>query len=323
MKMSKLQEAARILKDGSSFLVLGHVNPDGDCVGCMCAVGLALRGLGKSVVLVSADEMPDTYRFLPMTAEVLDEVPSGQQFDAAIVVDCEDLERVGKPADSLSACGAVVEIDHHPGGQWHSTVELVDPEAASCGEIVLELLRECGVRMDRKIAECLLTAIIADTGSFKFANVRPATLRAAADLLEAGASIGAIGRKVYESRSVASMRLLGAALSTLRTAANGRVAYACITRDHLAASEATEAETEGVVNHLRSVRGAQVGILFREGEDGTTRVSLRARDGLDISQIARLFGGGGHKVAAGCTIDRPLSDAIEVVLEAVLKWMES
>jgi phosphoesterase RecJ-like protein len=133
--------------------------------------------------------------------------------------------------------------------------------------------------------------------------------------------VSRIAQKVYETRSLASVRLLGSALSTLQVTPGGRIAYAYITREQLASSEAGDNEGEGIVNYVRSVEGAQVGILFRETPDGNTRVSLRSRDGLDISQVARMFGGGGHKSAAGCTVDRPLSESIDFVVDAVRKWM--
>ncbi|HUV03808.1 MAG TPA: bifunctional oligoribonuclease/PAP phosphatase NrnA [Armatimonadota bacterium] len=323
MTKSDLQDAVSILRECSDFLIAGHVSPDGDCLGCMCALALALQGPGKSVVLVNPDGVPDLYRYLPGSDRVVREVPAGRRFDAAIVVDCEGLDRLGVVAEALPLCRRVLEIDHHPGGRPSSDVQLVDPSAASCGEIVVQLLNEAGIKIEHNVAECLLTAVVTDTGSFRFSSVKPSTLRAAATLIEAGASISKVARRVYETRSLSSVKLLGIALSTLRTTADGQIVYTSITRDQMALSSAADAETEGIVNYVRSVRGAQVGILFRECQDGNTKVSLRSRDGLDISQVARLFGGGGHRAAAGCTVERPLSDAVGLVVDAVQKWMGS
>lgn len=312
-----------MLKESRTFLVAGHVNPDGDSIGCTCALGLALEGQGKSVVLVSPDGIPDSYKFLSGSDRVFAEVPPDRAFDVGIILDCEDRDRLGSVAVALNSCSAILEIDHHPGGRSSSGCQLLDPSAASCGEILLKLFNEAGITISPEIAECLLTAVVTDTGSFRFSNVKPATLCAAASLLEAGASISRVAREVYETRSLSSTKLLGSALSTLRTAGNGRIAYASITGAQMAASEAEGAETEGIVNYVRSVRGAEVGILFREGPDGATRVSLRSGDALDISEIARMFGGGGHPAAAGCTVDRPLEEAVSVVVGAVEKWMGS
>jgi bifunctional oligoribonuclease and PAP phosphatase NrnA len=317
---SDLQTGARILKECGSFLIAGHVNPDGDALGCMCALGLALRSLYKHTVIVSPDGLPDIYRFLPGSDVIVSEVPAGRTFDAVVIVDSDNPERLGDAVSALAACSAILQIDHHPFVDWEPAVQIVDASAAACGEIVFSLFREMGVRIGADIAECLLTAIVTDTGSFKFTNVTPATLRIAADLIEAGATTHRIAQKVYETRSFAGTKLLGMALSTLMSAQNGRVTYAHVTREQMAASGASEAETEGIVNYIRSVRGARIGILFREG-DGGIRVSLRAVDGIDISQVARLFGGGGHRVAAGCTVEQPLDRAVELVLDAVNKCM--
>ena len=323
MTKGDLKNAVRILRECSNFLIAGHVSPDGDCLGCMCGLGLVLQGLGKSAVLVSPDGVPDLYRFLPGSDRVVREVPADRRFDAAIVVDCEGLDRLGIVAEALPLCGRVLGIDHHSGGQPGLDLQLVDPSAASCSEIVVELLKEAGIKIEHNVAECLLTAVVTDTGSFRFSNVKPSTLRVAATLIEAGASVNRIARRIYETRSLSSIKLLGMALSAVHTTADGQIAYTSITRDQIALSSAADAETEGIVNYVRSVRGAQVGILFRECSDGSTKVSLRSRDGLEISQVARLFGGGGHRTAAGCTVERPLSETIDLVLDTVRKWMGS
>lgn len=323
MKANDLDVAARILRERDSFLLAGHVNPDGDSLGCICALSIFLQSLGKRVLAVSPEGVPDLYKFLPASDLIRINAPQGSRFDVAIVIDCESLDRLGPAQELLPWCSCVMEIDHHPVGAQQADCRLGDSSAASCGEIVLELLKKAKAIMTPEIAECLLTAIVTDTGSFRFSNVTPRTLRAAAELMEAGASASKVARRVYETRSLSSVRLLGMALAGVQTAASGRIAYASITREHMDASEAADVETEGIVNYIRAIRGAQVAILFREGIDGTTRISLRSRDGLDVSQIAHLFGGGGHKTAAGCTVSAPLAQAINLVVDAVQKWMES
>lgn len=306
----------------STFLIAGHGNPDGDCLGCMCALGIGLRRLGKSVTLLSPDGVPELYRFLPESERIVDAPPAGWVCDAAIVVDCEDLERVGEALGAVRACATTIEIDHHPSMVRESALALVDPSAASTAEVLLPVLTDAGVTITPDIACCLLTAIVTDTGSFRFSNVRPSTLRTAADLMEAGASTSAVAQKIYEERSFAAVKLTGLALSTLETTANGRVAYASVTQAHLRETGASDTDTEGIPNSVRAIRGVDVGVLFREAPDGNTRVSLRSRDGFDVSKVARVFGGGGHPVASGCTVDRPLAEARVLVIEAVRRCME-
>lgn len=323
MTRSDLQEAVRVFRENSSFLVMGHVSPDGDCFGSMCAFRLAALSMGKSAIILSPDGITEVYKFLPGNEYIQKEIPAGSHFDVGVIVDSDGPARLGSARDALASCGKTLEFDHHLGTERISDVRVIDSSAASTGELLYEFLVEAGVKITLEIAECLLTAIVTDTGSFRFSNVKPSTLRAAAGLVEAGVSISNIVQKVYETRTLAAAKILGAALSSLKTTDNGQVAYAYITREQMAVAGATEGETEGTVNYVRSVRGGRVGILFREVEDGSVRVSLRAAEGMDISQVARLFGGGGHRSAAGCTLNHPLPEAIELVLSAVQKWMAS
>jgi len=320
---SDVQEAARLLRDSNRILIAGHINPDGDSLGSMCALGHVLRALGKTVTMASPDGVPDGYKFLHGSDSIVTQLSQDQQYDLCVTVDAENVGRLGSVADALKSCKKTLDIDHHPGGDRTADVQVIDATSASSGEIVYEILREMGVKITASVAEYLLTAIVTDTGCFRFSNVKPSTLRTAASLIERGASINKVVRSVYESRPLSSAKLLGMALSTLNTAENGRIAYASISREQMAAAGADASEAEGVVNYVRSVRGARVGILFREESDGTARVSLRAGEGMDVAQIARLFGGGGHRTAAGCTIEAPLSAAVDLVIGAVQKWMAS
>jgi phosphoesterase RecJ-like protein len=323
MMKSNMQEAAEVLREGKSFLVMSHIGPDGDAFGSMCAFRLAAEGMGKTVTMLSPDGITDVYKFLPGSQLFINEIPKDRRFDVGVILDCDGPGRLGPAQEALALCDKTIEFDHHPGTDRVSDVQVIDPSAASTGEILYEFLLEAGVKLSYEIAECLLTAIVTDTGCFRFSNVKASTLRAAAGLVEQGIGINKIVQRVYETRSLAAAKTLGMALASLRTAFDGQVAYAYITREQMVSAGADEGETEGVVNYARSVRGARIGLLFREGEEGSTRVSFRSTDGTDISQIARLFGGGGHKTASGATLNRPLHESIDLVLSAIQKWMAS
>ncbi|MFA6666734.1 MAG: bifunctional oligoribonuclease/PAP phosphatase NrnA [Armatimonadota bacterium] len=321
MIKNSFQEAARFLIDNRSFLIAGHVNPDGDTLGGMCALALALKRMGKEVAAVCADEVPDSYRFLPGSEYIMRQIPKGAVYDAAIVVDCDGLGRAGELAQTLRKFNRMLEIDHHQGEGSGIGLTLIFSTAASCGEIIYNLMQQASIEIDSHIADCLLTAIITDTGSYRFTNVTPDTLRISADLVQAGGSPCKISQKVYDPRTLSATKLLGYALSSICTAADGRIAYTSVSKAQMADAGADESETEGIVNYVRSVKGAEIGVLFRESSDGGTRISLRSVAGVDISPIARMFGGGGHKVAAGCSLNLPLTDAIDKVLEALISWM--
>lgn len=320
-KNQVLAAIADTIVQKNCFLIVGHVNPDGDCLGSMCALGIGLAQIGKQVTMLSIDGVPDQYAFLPEAERVVRSMPEGASCDVAVTVDCDGLERVGDAIDAVRSCGILIDIDHHTGVDRDTDLALVDPNWASTGEGVMSVLHPVGARITPDIAACLLTAIITDTGSFRFSNVRPSTLRIAADLMEAGASPSKIAQQVYETKSFASVKLLGLALSTLETAADGRVAYAYVTQEALSASGASDADTEGMPNTVRSIRGVDVGILFREAPDGSTRVSLRSREGYDVSRVAKLFGGGGHTLASGCSLEHPLDKSRDLVIDAVKRCM--
>ena len=190
-------------------------------------------------------------------------------------------------------------------------------------ELIYPLLKELHAPIDKAIADCLLCALITDTGSFKYLNVTSRTFRIAAALMRAGACPSAINELVFENRSYGSIKLLGRALDSLRVSPNGRIAWAHVRAEDFAELGATDEETEGIVNHVRAVKGAQVGLLFREIPGKQVRVSLRARDGFDVNQVANRFGGGGHRLADGCSIDSPLESAEAQLLAEVERWMAS
>jgi bifunctional oligoribonuclease and PAP phosphatase NrnA len=325
MKNSDLQAVVRVIQEGESFLIAGHVSPDGDCLGSMCALAFALSDIGKKAFPVCLEGVPDLYRFIPGSERILNQLPKDfTKCDVAIAVDSDRPDRLGPISESLSSCERLIAIDHHLDGCWESGTNLIDPLSASSGEIVYELLKGMGVRITRDIAECLMTAIVSDTGTFRFTNVKPSTMRIAADLMETGVSPGKIASQIYEVRTLSSTKLLGEALRNLSTSLDGRIAYTYITKEQIQKAGSKDSETDGIVNFVRSVRGAKVGIFFRTAPEGDTRVSLRgpAEDG-DISEVARMFGGGGHRAAAGCTVEKPLSEAMPIVLDAVKRWMES
>ncbi len=312
-----LSEAAAAIGESQSIVLACHVNPDGDALGSMLGLALALIPLGKDLVCLSQDGVPDILRFLPGTDMVIPttDVPA---FDLALVVDSGELARVGETVKPLLArARRVVDIDHHVTAGAFGDIRVLDAQAASTAEIVYALLQTMGLPITPDIATCLFTGIITDTGSFRFQNVTPNTLRVAAKLLEAGAPPAHISENVFENRTFAATRLLGSALAALSQTPDGQIIWTRITAQDFRTIGATDQDTEGVVNYVRGVRGAEVGLLFREMETGKIRVSLRSRESVNVAEIAARFGGGGHRMASGCTLDAPLAEAEQSVVRAV------
>lgn len=317
-----IPQAAAAIQAAQDIVLACHVNPDGDALGSMLGLALSLIPLGKNLTVLSQDGVPEIYRFLP-GAHLVRTTTETATFDLALVLDSGDLSRVGSRVQPLIArARRVADIDHHSVAGAFGDIRVLDPRAASTSEIVYALLQAMGLPFTPEVATCLFTGVITDTGSFRFQNVTPNTFRVAADLLEAGAPPAHVSENVFENRTFAATRLLGHALSSLTQTADGRIIWARITSRDFSEIGATDEDTEGVVNYVRGVRGADVGVLFREmaasaGEVPKIRVSLRSRETVNVAVIAQTFGGGGHRMAAGCTLTLPLPDAERAVVDAV------
>ena len=312
-----LEDAAQAIRGSQTIVMACHVNPDGDALGSLLGLALALLPFGKAVTCLSEDGVPDILAFLP-GAEMVQQSTDTPAFDLALVVDSGDLPRVGQAVQPIiGRARRVVDIDHHATAGAFGDIRVLNSRAASTAEIVYALLQTLAVPITSEIATCLFTGIITDTGSFRFQNVTPNTLRVAAELLEAGAPPAHISENVFENRTFAATRLLGAALAAMQQTPDGKIVWTHVTAKDFQTLGAKDADTEGIVSYVRGVRGADAGILFREMADGNIRVSLRSREGLDVSQIAALFGGGGHRMASGCTLPGPLAAAEQIVLAAV------
>lgn len=319
--MTSPQQIAAILRRSRSVLIVCHVAPDGDCLGAALGLGLALERLGIRAIVGSADGVPEPFRTLPRAAQIV-MVPPADGFDVGAAMECSTLERAGTFAGALSAAGTLINIDHHLSNAGYGHVVYWDTSAAAVGEQVSEIIRALGVSMDAEIAQCLLTAIVTDTGSFRFPNTTAHTLRLAGDLVDAGASVHAVVERVYETKTLAGTRLQGIALSRLQMSSDGRIAWAAVTPEMLAATGALPEETAGIVGSIRQIRGVQVALLFEVTAEGV-RVGIRSRDSARSNVIAETLGGGGHRGAAGFTRAGSLDDVIATTLVEVQKELSA
>ena len=319
-------DAAIASFEGAKTIALAcHVNPDGDALGSLLALGIALKTKypQKEVVLLSHDGVPEIYQFLPSSADILSDSPA-KSYDLAIALDSGDPERTGERIFPIfDASLSRMDIDHHIGEGEFGDVRLLDTKAAATAEIVYDLITRLNIAVTTDIATCLLTGVITDTGSFRFMNVTPRTLRTAASLIEAGASPSLIAERVFDNRTFPATKLLGRALSALQIDLSGRITYAAIAQHDFSETGSTDQETEGFINFLRSIRGSEVALLFRESELGHVRISLRSCDKVNVSLIAQQFGGGGHRMASGCTFHGSLPDAQKALLAAVNAALKS
>jgi len=310
--------AADLIRTVDSTFVGTHVRPDGDALGCLLAVALALESRGCRVARLCADPVPQNYQFLP-GADRVTSAPPDWTPRVGFLVDCDGLARVGSLEGVFSALPQLVDIDHHATDQAFGEVRLVDPTAAATGELVFDLLAKAGIRVDSDMATCLYAAILTDTGRFGYSNTTVRSLTIGSRLVKAGADPHHVTRKIYEERSIAATHLLGVALSRLSADCDDEVVSSTLTPADFAQAGAVASDTEGIIDHLRAIGGTRVALLFVEMEDGQVRVSLRSDGTLDVGRIALSLGGGGHMAAAGCTITGTASSARATILSAVRK----
>jgi phosphoesterase RecJ-like protein len=293
-----------------------HIRPDGDALGSLLALGLAIERLGREVAILSADPIPTSYLFLPAADRIRPEPPDWQA-DLGLVVDCDGLSRLGRLAPVFAALPHLVDIDHHDTDNAFGDEHLIDSSAGATAEIVHALLTGLNVPLDREIATCLYTAILTDTGRFCYGNTSAGSLRIAAEAVEAGADPQFISRRIYEERSVGATHLLGVALSRLTSNLDGRVVSSMLTRQDFEVTGALPSDTEGIIDHLRAIGGPNVALLLVSPDHDAVRVSLRSDGSVDVSQIALGFGGGGHAMAAGCTVNGTAEEVRRRIIESL------
>lgn len=315
-----MQAVAEAIRTHERFLVTSHENPDGDALGSLLAMHLALQQLGKDSVMVLAGPapLPGEYRFLELPARgLVRDVPGDHAGRVLVAVDCAQAARLTDPA--LLEATLVVDIDHHHDNTRFGDVNLVVAEASSTGELLADVFHEVGIALTAPIAEALYTALVTDTGRFQYSNTSPKALRLAADLVEAGADVQRVFQGVYESVQFAKLKLLARALERAQTYAGGRVIVSHLLRTDFAEVGAVEPYSEGIIDYLRSVEGVELAALIREpprAGSPARKVSVRSSvASIDVSAIARKSGGGGHPQAAGFSSDLSIQEITAFVVD--------
>src|SRR6266536_4136209 len=315
---SELAAVADAIRDHERFLVTTHENPDGDALGSLLAAKLALDQLGKDteMVLFGDAPLPGEYAFMPL-AELRRRWPDDVSERVLLAVDCANESRIADP-EVLGRVPLSVNVDHHHDNTRFGRINLVVADASSTGEVLRDLFRELGVELTPDIAEALYIALVTDTGRFQYTNTTPKALRLAAELVEAGADVHRVFQGIYESVEFAKLKLLARALERAEIYEGGRLVVSYLLRSDFTELNVAEAFSEGIIDYLRAVEGADMAALIREPprRDGPARrVSLRAStDELDVSAIARRSGeGGGHRQAAGFSSDKSIEEITDFI----------
>jgi phosphoesterase RecJ-like protein len=315
---SSLAEIAEVLRTRQRFVVMSHVRPDGDALGCTIAMALCLRQLGKDVVAWNEEGVLEKFRYLPGHEIVTQPPADPQEFDVAIVLDTSVQDRIGRCLPSVKHADVWINIDHHVTNPRFGDLVHIDPSAPATGQILYELFHTCELPLTYEMADNLFVAISTDTGSFQYAGTTARTYEIGAELIRAGVNVADLSRKMYESYPRRRLELLRALLNALRFTSGDRCASVSLSQSTAAQLGVIPEDNEGLIDHIRAIQGVQVAAFFEELPDGKVRLSLRSKDErFDASALCGQFGGGGHPLAAGARIKGTFSEVQEKVLSAI------
>ena len=303
MKSSRLiQRILDAVRESETICVVGHVRPDGDCIGSQLGLAMALQNQGKKVTCWNQDIMPRKLAFMD-TEKLLDQPKAGKKFDLVIATDCASFERLGIVGPAIQQRKMFINIDHHESNTRYGDINWVNPRQPSTGELIFRLLRSGNWAVTPPIADCLFTAISTDTGSFQYPSTRPTTYQVAGKLVDHGADLAKVCNEVYQSYPLSRVRLLKHLFNTFKLTHDDQIAYFWLKKADYVRTGAEPDDSEGMIDHIRAIEPVVVACLFEEVDSGLTRISLRSKsEKVNVNEIAQKFGGGGHPAAAGARI---------------------
>lgn len=305
MMFQRIRDA---IDKGDRFLVTTHIDPDGDAIGSVFALCFALKGMGKHAVAYLKDEIPYRYQFLPRPEHVVHHQIPGDGHDTTFVLDCGNFFRVGDGYERLKGNGVIINVDHHDTSEAFGQVNIVDERASSTAEIIYLILKSLGVRFDFAIAVNLYTAILTDTGSFRYDSTTRRAFSICEEMTEFGVVPSRVAAEVYESHPKERFELLCLVLSTLDVVRGGTIAMAYATEEMFRKTGTNRDYTEGFVEFLKEMKGVEVAAFFRQIGERKFKISMRSKGDVDVAVVAQALGGGGHRKAAGCVIEGDINE---------------
>lgn len=315
---STFDEIAAVLRKKERFVVMSHIRPDGDALGCTIAMALCLRQLGKDVTAWNEEGVLEKFRYLPGHEMVTVPPAEPQTFDVAVVLDTSVQDRIGRCLPAVKHADVWINIDHHVTNPRFGDLVHIDATAPATGQILYELFRQGELPLTYEMADNLFAAISTDTGSFQYPSTTARTYEIGAELIKAGVNVGALSQKMYESYPRRRLELLRAVLNTLRFSSGDRAASVILPAATVAQIGALPEDNEGLIDHIRAIDSVVVAAFFEELPEGKVRVSLRSKSPkADVSKICGLFGGGGHTLAAGARVKGTLDEVREGVMSAI------
>lgn len=308
-------EANNKINKSKNICILSHVNPDGDSIGSLLALGMALkRNNAKRVAIGKVDRIPEQFNFLP-NIELIEDVDLDIKYDLLITLDCSDIGRLGKLKDIVNNSKTIINIDHHITNEMFGDINIVDEKSASTGEIVFKFIEQMNYQLTSDIATCLYVAISTDTGSFKYDSTSYETHIIASKLLNTGINLNEIVVNLYQSKSLRKTKLMIKSLSSLELFFNNKLGIVKVTQDMLSQFEASLEDADDIVEFIRDIDDVEVSCVLKEINSREVKVALRSKKYVDVSEVAKTFGGGGHIKASGCTIMEDVETAKTMIIK--------
>lgn len=316
---AQLLSAKQFIETHDHFLVVSHIHPDGDAASSTCAVGLLLKQLDKQYTLINEGPVPEKFHPICGSDNILNLKELGEfpNYEAVIAVDCADYSRMGDIGRYIPDHIPLLNIDHHPTNDCYGTAFIVQPNAAATAEILYDLIELMDIQWTKQLSNCIYTGILTDTGGFRYSNTSPKVLKMASHLLEYGAKASELAESLLEETSRAHVEILKRALNTLSFSENHQIAWVIVKKEDMWETKAKHEDLEGIVNYPRNIHGVEVGIMFKEMNDGTVKCSFRSAGKIDVSAVAQSFGGGGHVRASGATLQGSVDEVIQKVVKEV------
>ena len=319
--IKNLSKVAAALKTGDDFLIVCHIDPDGDTIGSALALKYLLQKLGKQVTVFSKDRIPSIYDFLPGVASIKKSLPKQRRFNTLISVDAGAEKRVSDGKHTLCCANKIINIDHHPDNTYFGDLNLVD-HVSCAAELVFLLAKHLKIKIDVKMATNLYVAMMTDTGNFKYSNTTANTFGIAKELVEAGASPSESAIYVYEEKPLSAVAIHAHAALNAHTARHGKVIWTLVKHSTMKKISATEEDLNGIVDSLRAVKGVEVAMLIREHGKAKVKVNFRSKRKVNVQKIARSLGGGGHIRSSGAIVSGNIKEAEKKVLKAVFQHVK-
>ncbi|WP_234978597.1 DHH family phosphoesterase [Anaerosalibacter sp. Marseille-P3206] len=313
------EECIEAIKNSDNIFLASHIHPDGDNIGSLLALGMALKTFNKNVNIIKVDDIPKDYLFLPNIDLFVEPNPK-DPIDLFISLDCSDLDRLGIGKELAIKANRLINIDHHITNENFGDINIVDPFASATGELVYHLIKKIGIEINKDIATCIYVAISTDTGSFMYDSTTSETHMIAADLISKGINTNNIIVNLYQSRSIERTKLFLKTLNTLEVIFNGKVAFVMLTQDMLKECNANMEDSEGIISFVRDIEGIEVACILKEYKENEIKLSLRSKNIVDVSEICFKFNGGGHKRAAGCTIFDNIKNVKNIISDEIYKY---